>query len=74
MVPSKMGLLVNHSLPIDKRLQTHRQGYPGGSYEVFLAPADADLEEAPMNSRPFQQIHCALSFGSADQNKPTACQ
>ena len=60
MVPWKVVLLVNNSLPIDKRLQTHRQGYPGGSYEVFLAPADADLEEAPMNSRPFQQIHCVF--------------
>ena len=38
MVPSKLGLLANHSLPID-RLQTHRQNYSGSSYKVLLAPA-----------------------------------
>ena len=38
MAPGKLGLLANHSRPID-RLQTHRQNYSGSSYDVLLAPA-----------------------------------
>lgn len=68
MVPSKLELLANHSLPID-RLQTHRPNYSGGSYEVLLAPASNFAANicAPACSSQLQL--CAEIFGKQEKSR-----